>query len=53
MDIVFGSGNRRQKVSLATGHAMRYYERSHPIDYVKMKGTIMDRIRNKPELSKP
>lgn len=46
MDIVIGSGNKRQKVTFASGKAMRQYEKTDPIGYVKVRGMIVDRIRN-------
>lgn len=48
MDIVIGSGKSRQVVSFASGYAMRKYEKDDPIDYVKAKGFILERIRSQP-----
>lgn len=46
MDIVIGSGNNRQKVTFASGRAIRELEKSDPIGYVKAKGAILGRIRS-------
>lgn len=49
MDIIIGSGNNRQKVTFPSGYAMRKFEKESPIEYVKAKGIIMNRIRGKSE----
>lgn len=46
MDIIVGSGNNRQKITFASGKAMRDYEKRDPIGYVKTRAAIMDRVRN-------
>ena len=47
MDIIIGSGNKRQKITFASGYAMKKYEKDDPIGYVKTRGFIMDRIRKR------
>lgn len=45
MDIIIGSGNKREKITFPSGYAMRKFEKDNPIEYVKAKGLIMNRIR--------
>jgi len=47
MDIVIGSGNDRKVVTFPSGYAMRQMEKNDPIQYVKARGAIMDRIRKR------
>lgn len=49
MDIVIGSGNNREVITIASGKPMRDFEKRHPIAYAKNKSAIMDRLRVKQE----
>lgn len=40
MDIILGSGNNRQRFTVATGYSMRKMEKEQPVEYVKLTGNI-------------
>lgn len=41
MDIIIGSGNSRQKHTIATGYPMRQMEKHQPLEYVKLRGNLV------------
>jgi len=48
MDIIIGSGNKRQKYVLATGDHMKAMAKASPIEHTKIMGNMKALVRQQP-----
>lgn len=45
MDIIIGSGNKRQKFTVPTGQPLKQLAKTDPIEHVKIVGNVKGLVR--------
>lgn len=51
MDIILGSGNSRQKFTVATGQALKALAKENPIEHTKIMGNLKALVRRQPKIT--